>query len=195
MATLYKCGELGHLSLIRLTCGRDTGAPVHPPNAVDVLTRKAPVAAGAESTPQLDGMGGIGPTRDLAGDELLAAQRAFVVEQDAAGGEHAKALAVIHGDIVTKGLGHTVRRARMERLFPRRADKALGGEVVELVHRHIADQAEDIGHLGQVEIVQDDPIRDTERPRDDGHRERRSFRRRRNGRDLRRCSAAQTTWW
>ena len=53
--------------------------------------------------------------RDLAGDEGLAADRAFVVEQDAVGGMEAIGLAVVHGDPVGVELGSCVGRARIER--------------------------------------------------------------------------------
>ena len=52
---------------------------------------------------------------DLARDEGLAADRAFVVEQDAVGGVHAVGLAVVHRDPVGVELGDAVRRARIER--------------------------------------------------------------------------------
>ena len=53
--------------------------------------------------------------RDLAGHEGFAAQRAFVVEQDAVAGVHAIGLAVVHRDPVGVHLGHGIRAARVER--------------------------------------------------------------------------------
>ena len=55
--------------------------------------------------PELDAADGAG---DLARDEGLAAARALVVEEDAAARVHAVALAVVHGDPVTKDLGAAV---------------------------------------------------------------------------------------
>ena len=53
--------------------------------------------------------------RDLAGDEGLAADRAFVIEQDAARGMHAVGFAVIDRDPMRVELRGRVRRARVER--------------------------------------------------------------------------------
>jgi hypothetical protein len=51
---------------------------------------------------------------DLAGDKGFAAQRAFMVEQDAVAGIHAVGLAVVHRDPVGVHLGHCIRAARVE---------------------------------------------------------------------------------
>jgi hypothetical protein len=53
--------------------------------------------------------------RDLAGDEGLAADRALVIEQDAARGMHAIGFAVIDRDPMSVELGSRVRRTRIER--------------------------------------------------------------------------------
>ena len=53
--------------------------------------------------------------RDLARHEGLAADRAFMVEQDAVGGKHAVGFAVIHRDPVAVEFGDAVGRARIER--------------------------------------------------------------------------------
>src|SRR5262245_39815648 len=52
--------------------------------------------------------------RDLARDEGLAAQRTFVIKQNAVGSMHAVGVAVIDRDPIGVELGHTVGRARME---------------------------------------------------------------------------------
>ncbi len=83
---------------------------------------------------ELDAGDGVG---DLAGDELEAASRTLVVEQDAAAGEQAVALAVVDDDVVTEDLGAAVGRARMER-------RALG-------LRGLADLAEHLAAAGLVE--------------------------------------------
>src|SRR5262249_40585635 len=46
--------------------------------------------------------------------ELAAAPRRLVVEQNAAGAEHAVAFAIVHGDPMPIGLGHAVGTARVE---------------------------------------------------------------------------------
>ena len=61
--------------------------------------------------PELDARHGVG---DLAGDELDAAQRRLVVEQDAARRMHAVAFAIIDRAPVAEELGHAVRAARMK---------------------------------------------------------------------------------
>ena len=79
----------------------------------------APVAGGVQvaqrqlaGQPQLDPRHPVG---DLAGDKLDAAQRAFVVEQDARAGMHPEALAVVHRHPMGIQLGRGVRAARIER--------------------------------------------------------------------------------
>src|SRR5262249_61175605 len=48
-------------------------------------------------------------------DELEAAARALVVEQDARAGEQVVALAIVDRDVVSVDLRHAVRASRMER--------------------------------------------------------------------------------
>ena len=62
--------------------------------------------------PELDARDAVG---DLARDELAAAARALVVEEDARAREQAVALAVVDGDVVAVDLGDAVRAARVER--------------------------------------------------------------------------------
>lgn len=54
------------------------------------------------------------PSVTFAGDELDAAQRALVVEQDARGSVQAEALAVVHRHPVGVELGHRIGAARIE---------------------------------------------------------------------------------
>ena len=91
----------------------------HAPHRVDVVAGESPVAARLEvAEPQLlraselDARDGVG---DLARHELESAARALVVEQDAAHGEQAERLAVVHRDPVPVHLRHAVRGARIER--------------------------------------------------------------------------------
>src|SRR3981081_2685787 len=75
--------------------------------------------------------------RDLARHEGLAADRAFMIEQDAVRGEHAVRLAIVHGDPVTVELGDAIGRARIEwrrlllRNFLHQAVQLRGGRLVE----------------------------------------------------------------
>src|SRR5580704_8157987 len=73
-------------------------------HALDIVPGMAPIALGREIAeierifqPGLDPGDGAG---DLAGDKGLAADRAFMIEQDAVAGEHAVGLAVVHRDPV-----------------------------------------------------------------------------------------------
>ena len=75
--------------------------------------------------------------RDLARDEGLAAQRRFVVEQDAVAGVQAVGLAIIDGDPVGVNLGGAVGRARVERRG--------------LALRNLLNLAEHLGGRGLVE--------------------------------------------
>ncbi|VWX60507.1 conserved hypothetical protein [Burkholderiales bacterium 8X] len=90
----------------------------HHPHAFDVFLGEAPVALGAEVAEfeharlaELD----LGDTvGDLAGHELTAAQRAFVVEEDAAAAEDVVAFPVVDGHPVREQLGDAVGAARIE---------------------------------------------------------------------------------
>ena len=144
--------------------------------------------------------------RDLAGDEGLAAKRAFVVEQNAVRGVHAVGLAVVHHDPIGVELGGGVGTARIERRLlalrnlgrlavelrrrrlieagllgePEQADRlqqpqrserigiggvfggleahlhvALRGEIVDLVGLRFLHDADQVGRIGHVAIVQD----------------------------------------
>jgi hypothetical protein len=91
----------------------------HQPLHFDVVLGVAPVAFGvhvaeveAVLQAELDAGQGAG---DLAGDEGFAADRAFVVEQDAVAGIHAIGFAVVDGDPVGVELGAGVGAARVER--------------------------------------------------------------------------------
>jgi len=61
--------------------------------------------------PELDLGGSIG---DLAGHKLESTARRFVVEEDAAAGEHPVALPVVDGDVVPVDLGDAVGGSRVE---------------------------------------------------------------------------------
>jgi hypothetical protein len=56
---------------------------------------------------------------DLVGDELQAATRAFVVEENARAAKEPVALAVVDGDPVAVDLGDAVGAARVERRLSR----------------------------------------------------------------------------
>src|SRR5688500_18656826 len=91
----------------------------HAPHRIDIVAGEAPVAPRVEVAeaqllrlPELDARHTV---RDLACDELEAAARTLVVEEDARDGEETEALAVVHGDPVTVDLRHTVGAAWVER--------------------------------------------------------------------------------
>ena len=75
--------------------------------------------------------------RDLAGHEGFAADRTFVIEQDAVGGLHAVGLAVVHRDPVAVQLGDAIGRAPIKRrgfLLRDRLDQTVqfrGGGLIE----------------------------------------------------------------
>src|SRR5437870_361350 len=79
----------------------------------------APVALGFEIAEKdrflKPGLDARHAARDLARHKSLAADRAFMVEQDAVGGEHAVGLAVVHRDPVAVEFCHRIGRARIER--------------------------------------------------------------------------------
>ena len=90
----------------------------HPPHGVDVVAGEAPVAARVEVAQgervghaQLDAGHAVG---DLARDELQAAPRRLVVEEDPRAGEEVVRLAVVDRDEVAVDLGHSVGAARVE---------------------------------------------------------------------------------
>ncbi len=109
----HRCGDAGRDDIIvRLLLLQ------HEPHRSDVISRMAPVALGVDvaevqllGEPQLDPRHA---SRDLARDELLAAQRALVIEEDSGRRVHAEALAIIHGDPVAEELGDGIGRARIE---------------------------------------------------------------------------------
>ena len=89
------------------------------PHALDIVAGMAPVALGVEIA-EIEHVLAAALDRgdragDLAGDEGLAADRPFVVEQDAVGGVHAVGLAVVHRDPVGIELGGGIGAARIER--------------------------------------------------------------------------------
>src|SRR5882757_2754814 len=94
----------------------DLQYPVH---AFDIVLGMAPVALGFEIAKKdrflEPGLDAGDAARDLARHESLAADRAFMVEQNAVGGEHAIGLAVVHRDPVAVQLGDAIGRARIER--------------------------------------------------------------------------------
>src|SRR5271165_1062363 len=98
--------------------------------------------------------------RDLAGDELNAAQRRFMVEQDAARGVQPETLTVVHGHPMSVKLGGRIGRARIERrglALPRLLDHPehlRGGGLVEscagtnYAYRFEPVHAAERGHIG-----------------------------------------------
>ena len=91
----------------------------HAPHAFDVVLGVAPVALRVEVAEvqgvlqaEVDAGHAAG---DLAGHERLAAKRAFVVEQDAVGGVHAVALAVVFDNPETVEFRNAIRAAWVER--------------------------------------------------------------------------------
>src|SRR5262249_46667596 len=110
----------------------------------DVVAGEAPVAVRVE-VPERERVGE--PERDprdavadLARDELQAAARRLVVEEDARHRKQVVALAVVDGDVVPEHLRHAVGAPRVERR--------------ELGLRHFTDLAE---HLGRGRLVDADP--------------------------------------
>jgi hypothetical protein len=117
-------GDLAHLAYGHGAAGGDdvvVGLVLlqHQPHGADVVAGVAPVALDVDvAEPQLADQPAFDPSHrigDLAGDELDAAQRALVVEQDARRGVQPKALAVVHRRPVPEQLGDGVGRARVER--------------------------------------------------------------------------------
>lgn len=81
-----------------------------------------------------------------------------MVEQDAAGGVQAEALAIVDGDPVAIELGHAVGAARVERrvlvlaLGLDQAEHLAGGSLVEARFRaELADRLEQVGHAQAVD--------------------------------------------
>src|SRR4030067_2402486 len=94
------------------------GVLEHHVHGAGVVAGEAPVALGVEAAEeelflcaQLEADGALG---DLAGNELGAATGRLVVEEDAAAGEDAVALAVVDGDVVAVDLGDAVGAAGTE---------------------------------------------------------------------------------
>ncbi|GBH23845.1 hypothetical protein BvRS1_08940 [Burkholderia vietnamiensis] len=136
----------------------------HPPHPFDVFERKAPVAFRVEvaelelvRVAERDLRDGVG---DLARDELAAAQRRFVIEQDAAAAEQPVRLAIVDRHPVRVQLRDAVRAARVKRGRFRLRNRLHLAEhlgrrrLIEARFRaHHADRLEqvqraDAGHLG-----------------------------------------------
>jgi hypothetical protein len=107
----------------RAPCGHHIvvalGLLEHCPHRLHVVTGEAPVAlhvnvSQAQFTLQAK-LDACHRVRDLAGHELYASQRRFVVEEDAAGRMQAEAFSVVHRHPVRIQLGYAVRAARIER--------------------------------------------------------------------------------
>src|SRR5581483_9400971 len=113
----------------------------HPPGAVHIVARIAPVALRFEiPEPELVLLAAQDRTdgpRDLARDECRPAARGLVVEEDAVDGVHAVRLAVVARDPVAEDLAHPVGAARMEPGL--------------LVLRDVADEPE---HLARGRLVE-----------------------------------------
>src|SRR5262245_53142508 len=93
-------------------------------------------------------------SRDLAGDEGFAADRALVVEKNSVGGVKAISLAVVDRDPMRVKLGRRVGRARIERRGLALGDllylaEQLGGR--SLIEAGLALQAEDTDGLEQAQ--------------------------------------------
>src|SRR5712675_1151499 len=91
----------------------------YPVHALDIIPGVAPVASRPEVS-EIErlletGLDAGDAAGDLAGHEGLATNRAFMIEQDAIGGEHAVRLAVVHRDPIAIKLGDAIGRARIER--------------------------------------------------------------------------------
>ncbi len=128
----------------------------HQPLHFDVVLGVAPVALGVHVAEvetvlqtEFDARQGAG---DFAGDEGFAADRAFMVEQDAVAGVHAIGFAVVDGDPVGVELGAGVGTARVERGgfflrgFLHEAEQFAGAGLVEagfLVEAEDADGFQD----------------------------------------------------
>src|ERR1700692_2821561 len=88
-------------------------------HALDIILGMAPVAFGLEIS-EIErvfetGLDAGDTARDLARHKGLSADRAFMIEQDAVGGEHAVGFAIVHRDPVAVKLGDAIGRARIER--------------------------------------------------------------------------------
>ncbi len=183
----------------------------HQPLRFDVVLGVAPVAQGVhvaevEAVLQVE-FDACQGARDLTGDKGFAAQRGFMVEEDAVTGVEAVGFAVIYGDPVGVHLGHGVGAARVEGGgfllrgfldetvelggaglveagflfeaenadgfedaqgadavgvggvfggFKADRDVAHGGEVVDFVGLHLLNDADEVGRVGQVAVVQDE---------------------------------------
>src|SRR6202008_341358 len=91
----------------------------YPVHALDIVPGVAPIALRLEVS-EIErilkaGLDAGDAARDLARHEGLAADRAFMIEQDAVGSEHAIGLAVVHRDPVAVKLGDAIGRARIKR--------------------------------------------------------------------------------
>ena len=114
----------------------------HEPHRADVVPGKSPVAVRLEVAevellldPELDSGD---PVRYLARDELEAAARRLVIEQDAGAGEQPVALPVVDRDVMPEHLRHAIRAARVERR--------------QLGLRHLAHLAEHLARGGLVDL-------------------------------------------
>ena len=58
---------------------------------------------------------------------------------------------------------HRIDVSSIDREFPRCANKALRGQVVELINFEIADHTENVVLLGQIELMQLNLVRDTQK--------------------------------
>ena len=152
--------ELAHAVL--LAGGDDVVARAlllqHQPLCDDIIAGVAPVAPGIEVAEEQAGLRTQHHVRqrpgDLAGDEGLAADRALVVEEDAAAGEEVVRLAVVDRDPVGVELGDAVGRARVE--GRRLRLRALGHLAVKLRGRGLVEarllaEPEDADRLEQAQ--------------------------------------------
>ena len=133
----------------------------HQPLHLDVIPGVAPVPQSAQIAevnavlqPERYASEGAG---DLAGNEGLAAHRAFVVEQDAVAGVHAVGLPVVHRDPVRIQLGHGVGATGVERCrFALRCflDQSVKLTGAGLIEARLFLQPEDADRLQQAQRAQ-----------------------------------------
>src|ERR1035437_569387 len=140
--------EIGGLALLK-----------HLPHRSDVVTGEAPIPLGVQVAhpqfarqPKLDPGGAIG---HLAAHELTATARRLMVEQDSGSRVHAEALAVVHRQEMTIGLGDPVWATRVEWR--------------ELCLRRLANLAKHLARRGLIETYRQ--IRQADGLQDSGHTE------------------------
>src|ERR1700687_5502762 len=137
----------------------------YPVHALDIIPGVAPVAFCPEVS-EIErifqtGLDAGDAAGNLARHESLAADRAFMIEQDAVAGEHAVGLAVVHRDPVAVKLGDAIGRARIEwrgfllRNFLHQAVQLRRGGLIEprlLFHAENPDRFQQPEHAERIGI-------------------------------------------